>query len=154
MLGKFIEDPDHVEGGGSISGIKLLNHTTVLSGEKIRQQVEGKLKNIGGIFSNLSGCKYYGYEIHMGKSSEEQPVLCQINNVYGTYVHGFFDSDGIVKAIVDALAAYKNVTISTENVIDFHSYKEQEYDKLAATMREYLDMDKIYEIMGIKNDKR
>ena len=72
------------------------------------------------------------------------------DNVYGTYVHGFFDNDAIVKAIIETLAKEKGVEISSSDIVDYRSLKEREYDRLADTMRQYLDMDKIYGVMGIK----
>ena len=149
MLGKTIDDPDGVEGGGSIQGLSLLSHTTVLKGEKHRKQVEGTIPHIGGIFAGLSGKNYYGYEIHMGESINDGIAISQNENVYGTYVHGIFDNDEITKAIVKALAEHKNVSVSTDTLMDYKDFKEQEYERLANTMREYLNMDEIYKIMGI-----
>ncbi|MCQ2521615.1 MAG: cobyric acid synthase [Lachnospiraceae bacterium] len=150
MLGVTIEDPDGVEGGGCVEGLGLLEHTTILQGEKCRRQVEGKLPVIGGCFGGLSGQNYYGYEIHMGKSNDQGKVINQKNNVYGTYVHGFFDSEEIARGIVDTLAKEKKVTIHTEDLMDYQTFKQQEYEKLASLMRESLDMNQIYEMMGIR----
>ena len=68
-------------------------------------------------------------------------------NVYGTYVHGIFDADGIAAAIVQALADKKGVAIETSGAVDYQAFKEKEYDKLADTLRQYLDMDAIYQMM-------
>ena len=59
----------------------------------------GNLPALDGIFSSLSGLPYTGYEIHMGQSGREEKVV-QSGNVYGSYLHGLFDQDGISKAIV------------------------------------------------------
>jgi len=149
ILGKSIEDPDGVEGGGSIKGLGLLAFSTILKGQKIRRQVEGELPELDGIFHDLSGEKYSGYEIHMGESSDGEKVIRQNNNVYGTYIHGFFDSEDIVKTIIKALAKNKDIEINTEDILDFESFKEKEYERLAKIMRESLDMDEIYRIIGI-----
>lgn len=34
--------------------------------------------------------------------------------------------------------------------MDYIAYKEEQYDKLAEILRESLDMEKIYEIMGLE----
>ncbi len=34
--------------------------------------------------------------------------------------------------------------------MDYRAYKEEQYDKLAEILRESLDMEKIYEIMGLE----
>ena len=149
MLGSMIEDPDCVEGGGSIKGLSLLNHTTTLKGEKYRNQTEGILPEIGGIFSDLSYKNYYGYEIHMGESLDGDSALSQNKNVDGTYIHGIFDNDDITKVIVEALAKGKNVSVNTDALMDYRAFKENEYERLASIMREYLNMDEIYKMMGI-----
>jgi adenosylcobyric acid synthase len=40
----------------------------VLQKEKHRCQTDGKLDAVEGIFSGLTGCKFAGYEIHMGQT--------------------------------------------------------------------------------------
>jgi len=68
MLGYEIADPDSVEEGGRIRGMELLPVRTVLQKEKHRCQIDGKLDAVEGIFSGLTGCKFAGYEIHMGQT--------------------------------------------------------------------------------------
>ena len=68
MLGREISDPDGVEEGGRIRGMELLPVRTVLQKEKHRCQTDGKLEAVDGIFSELTGCEFTGYEIHMGQT--------------------------------------------------------------------------------------
>lgn len=68
-------------------------------------------------------------------------------NVYGTYVHGIFDEDGIAEEIVRLLAEKKGISFEEHEHIDRHAYKESQYDLLADTLRKHLDMEKIYEIL-------
>ena len=35
--------------------------------------------------------------------------------------------------------------------MDYGAYKEQQYDRLAEALRRHLDMDRIYEIMGVES---
>lgn len=72
MLGCEIADPAGVEEGGQIRGMELLPVRTVLQKEKHRCQTDGTLDAVEGIFSGLTGCKFAGYEIHMG-----QTVYCK-----------------------------------------------------------------------------
>lgn len=72
MLGCEIVDPAGVEEGGQIRGMELLPVRTVLQKEKHRCQTDGTLDAVEGIFSGLTGCKFAGYEIHMG-----QTVYCK-----------------------------------------------------------------------------
>lgn len=162
MLGEKISDPLEVENGGEINGLGLLPVETVLTARKHRSQVKGTVVNPTGILSNLSGKKYEGYEIHMGETrplvenllefTSEGSGYCS-GNVWGTYVHGIFDCADIVKEIVDTLAKGKNIDVNLSNVTDYKLLKEKEYDRLADTMREYMDMELIYQIMGIEDGK-
>lgn len=65
-------------------------------------------------------------------------------NVYGSYVHGIFDQAKIADAILHALAKKKGVALEEGGMLDYQVFKEKEYDKLADTLREYLNMEEIY----------
>ena len=68
-------------------------------------------------------------------------------NVFGSYVHGIFDGAGIGQAIIQALADKKGVQMGDMGSMTYAEYKETQYDLLAAGLREYLDMNKIYQIL-------
>lgn len=161
MLGEMITDPEGVEEGGTLRGMELLPVATELRAEKVRCQVEGKLHQLDGVFSKLSGLEYVGYEIHMGKTKilesgkeisikndvlHEKKIMVSASNknVYGTYVHGIFDKGGIATAVVQALAEKKGILIENGALEDYQSFKEKQYEKLADTLREYLNMEEIY----------
>ena len=65
-------------------------------------------------------------------------------NVYGSYVHGIFDQAKIADAILHALAKKKGVALEEGGMLDYQAFKEKEYDKLADTLRAYLNMEEIY----------
>lgn len=65
-------------------------------------------------------------------------------NVYGSYVHGIFDQAKIADAILHALAKKKGVALEEGGMLDYQVFKEKEYDKLADTLRAYLNMEEIY----------
>ena len=115
---------------------------------------------LGGM---LDGCELSGYEIHMGISRPEGDCepFCRIRDeitgkertdgvfagkVCGTYVHGIFDHGSIAGKIVRHLAERKGLVLG-EDGVDYGLFKEQQYDKLAATLREYLDLDAVYKMM-------
>ncbi len=50
------------------------------------------------------------------------------------------------------LAEANNKQIHFDNLTDYSAYKETQYDLLAKGMRESLDMQYIYEIMGLKHE--
>jgi adenosylcobyric acid synthase len=127
----------------------------------VRCQAKGRLNKIEGIFSPLSDIEYVGYEIHMGQTyvddienikNKNIDILSDGDkNVYGTYLHGIFDKGDIASTIVKSLAEKKGISLIDTNVEDYQSFKEKQYDKLADTLREYLDMDKIYGMLKDAN---
>lgn len=156
MLGEEICDPDNIEEGGSMPGIGLLSVKTVLQKKKVRRQISGSLNVLGGIFESLSHLGYTGYEIHMGQTGEaladkaeaSEPETIRGNgNVYGTYVHGIFDKGNIAETVIRALAEKKGFLESQVSFEDYQAFKEKQYDKLADTLREYLDMNAIYQML-------
>ena len=164
MLGESLKDPENSEGGGSMAGLGLLPLDTVFKGEKTRTRVSGKTGNIKGKLKGLSDAKIEGYEIHMGESilKEGAKPLCTLNdmaggqekndgawkeNVYGTYVHGFFDSENARAALIKSLAKAKGLDAPEIKAGDYEAFKQTQYDLLADTLRGSLDMDKIYEIL-------
>jgi adenosylcobyric acid synthase len=172
MLGNRISDLYSIEEGGSIRGMELFPMETVLEKEKVRTQVEGCFGKLTGVLSGLSGMGLQGYEIHMGITRLEQGCkpLCTLtnalngqwkedgifgDNIYGTYVHGIFDEGTIASVIVNGLAERKGITLEGGLMMDYRSFKETQYDKLADTLRKYLDMDGIYRILeGGEYDSR
>lgn len=146
MLGKQIKDPGCVEMGGTLPGIGLLPVTTVLEKEKVRRQVSGCISSLAGPLHALSGLSCCGYEIHMGQTLGAQEVMCESGNVYGTYVHGIFDKGKIAGALIGALAEKKGLSFS-EEFLDYRKFKETQYDKLAEILRQYLDMERIYDCL-------
>ncbi len=152
MLGEMVEDPDGVEEGGALRGMELLPVKTELKKQKKRCQVEGKIGTLPGIFSELSGCSYQGYEIHMGSthidgeaSAEwKAPVYGTRQNVYGSYIHGLFDQGHTAEAVIRALAKKKGLSLTEGEIQDYRKFKKTQYDKLADAMRMYFHMEEIY----------
>ena len=161
MMGRTVSDPDNTEGGGSLRGMNLLPIDTVFRPSKTTTQTRGTLLEIDGVLSDLSGLAVEGYEIHMGETVRDasaKPLVrllrregeiedgCQTENAFGTYLHGVFDAPEAALRTAQALAQKKGVTL-TDKALDTHAYKEQQYDKLADSVRKSLDMEWIYCIM-------
>lgn len=171
ILGKKICDPYGIEDkehpGREIDGLGLLNTITTFEKTKTRTQVNGKFNNVDGMFKCLSGKEVHGYEIHMGRTEVlgDKNLVTITNqngktiidgaqeekNVYGSYVHGIFESEGIAEAVVIALAKAKNIEVNHKDIErgSLREFKEEQYNKIATNLRENLDMKKIYEVMGI-----
>ncbi len=152
--------------GTEAQGLGFLPMVTEFSEEKILDRVTFELQGLSGEFKTLNGKKVTGYEIHMGetyinshpsrtpgemvrneteeKITEENKCICTSrDNVLGTYIHGFFDEDDLRKAFLDML--YKRKGIDPDNITElrYEDFKEEQYDKLAAVLRDSLDMEKI-----------
>ncbi len=146
MLGSLIRDESGVEGGGEISGMGLLQGETCFCQTKRRTRITGNTGQVGGIFAALSNLTYEGYEIHMGQTTGDKPIVSN-GNVYGTYIHGIFDREEIAKAVITALLKKKGIATENVTAFDMTAYKQQQYDILAAAMRQALDMDYIYKVL-------
>ncbi len=145
MLGTRISDPAFAEGGGEVQGLGLLPGETVFSPDKHQSQVQGVLPAISdGFWSCLSGAKYEGYEVHMGRTPGG--CLCAKGNTAGSYIHGIFDTAECAGALVRALYDRKGLHFDG-TAIDRKAYREAQFDILADAVRKALDMDKIYRIL-------
>ncbi|ABW18412.1 cobyric acid synthase [Alkaliphilus oremlandii] len=164
MLGKTLKDPWHVEEGGEISGLGLINAETVFEREKTRSRVKGQFHHLSGIFEGLNHKIFEGYEIHMGITTPlggeaftssleamdggvKSDGLCS-NNIYGTYVHGIFDEGQVAETIIRTLMEKKGLVYEPNKNFNMVEYKNKEYDKLADALRKALDMEAIYRILN------
>lgn len=152
ILGRKIADPGNSEGGGHTTGMGLLDCETVFAAEKHRKQTSGRFAEVSGIFSALSGLPFSGYEIHMGETSVHGSPLLDCGgtfsgNVYGCYIHGIFDEPQISSAVVRALYERKGLRFDCEG-IDRRAYKERQFDILADGVRQNIDMELVYRILG------
>ncbi len=146
MMGIEVCDPHHVEGDiERLPGLGLLPTTTNMSGEKTTRQVT---------------CEYgQGYEIHMGDThpfgdAPHSPLLHLGDGredgylvdakCMGTYVHGILDNTPFVEFL---LAPFAEKMALAGKPFDYHAFKEEQYDKLAAHVRQHIDMERIYKIL-------
>ena len=160
MLGEIICDPHGVEGGGQIAGLGLLPVRTTFSPVKTRLQSKGVIQAGNTIFKDLSGVSFSGYQIHMGISEpgEKTAAFCTLSdggedgavfeNVAGTYIHGLFDGDA-AQALEKLLLIRRGISPSQlPKAMNAESFLQSQYDLLAASLRESLDMNMLYQILG------
>jgi len=172
MLGRSLSDPDNVEEGGEMHGMALLPVETVFEQKKVRTRVHGRILPLRGAFSPLSGSVISGYEIHMGRTtalsgetlpfaaisgapaavgsplSEAQPDGFAFNNVFGSYLHGLFDGE-LGAVLVRLLLKNKGQSVEFDAGPAFEVHKDHQYNLLAQSLRENLDMARIYQIIGL-----
>ena len=152
------------------NGLELLPVETEFSSEKVLTRVSGR---------TLSNLPVSGYEIHEGRTcfvdGAEKSYFAEVTdsvsgerkfdgavsgNVFGTYIHGLFDSHEFTEKFLEMLAKRRNLDFpeikKSQNLNAFQQnqssreeFKESQYNLLADTLRKHLDMEKIYGIMGI-----
>jgi adenosylcobyric acid synthase len=167
MLGQKVLDPLRVESDlQEITGLGLLDMETELLGKKVTAQVRARL-----LWPELAdpADQVHGYEIHMGQSRvlgpatplleiverNGKPVRVQDGlvssdgRVWGSYLHGLFDNDGLRHRLISGLMSVDDVELTKARLGSFRGWKEEQYDKLASHLRNHLDLDLIYQIIGI-----
>lgn len=156
MLGEELLDPDGVESQRpSMRGMGLLPTTTTFNNQKTRTRVQA-LTCAGP----LAGAHLDSYEIHMGLTeirgepfchlTDGTPDGCRNGNVFGTYLHGLFDSGELTGKLVAWLCQRKGLDAKDAAAEDHWTYQERQYDLLADGLRHALDMDAVYRILDGK----
>lgn len=150
LMGQEVCDPGHVEGEiERLPGLGLLPVSTRMQGEKITRQVR---------FHFLEGSETCeGYEIHMGTTTPlADAPASPLNHLadgredgyfadrtcMGTYVHGILDNPSVIDYLLEPFADKLK-----ETTFDYKAFKEEQYDKLAAHVRKYVDLPLIYQIL-------
>ena len=152
MLGRSLADPWGTEGGGELRGMGLLPVDTVFGAQKTRTRVRGQVTAPG-----LAGAQLDGYEIHTGKTTVEgepfcllengQPDGCVSGNMFGTYLHGLFDTGSLTQKLAEYLCAKKGITGEQAAPVSHREYQERQLDLLAEGLRQALDMDAVHAIL-------
>ena len=154
MMGVRIRDPHHVEGDLEVlPGLGLLPMTTEMLGDKVTRQV--RFQAFDGAGETMEG-----YEIHMGKTlpvdgSAFRPLTrledgqedgCIVDEkCMGTYVHGILDNPAFIDRLLAPHAAKLTAAAAS---FDYRAFKEEQYDKLAAHVRKYVDIPLLYKILS------
>lgn len=156
MLGKFIHDPQGLEGqAGSSNGLNLLDFETTLENDKKLTRVEGNLI--------IDDAAVSGYEIHMGttvntetgnalnrpaitfkthpNNQKTDGVISEDNLILGTYLHGLFENQAACNSLLE-WAGFKN-----PDTPDYHQIRESEINRLANAMKEHIDISTIEKIL-------
>jgi len=142
MLGRYVADPDGVEGAAdSEEGLGLLDVETVLRPQKITQQCVAEVP--------LFNCLAKGYEIHAGDTNANGPrhVFLSVDGrvvgdaaidkpIYGTYLHGLFES-GIFRR---KFLAELGVGSSAES---HQARVDRSLDELAVALEDHLNLDQM-----------
>jgi len=157
MLGRRIDDPLGVESDqASIEGLGLLDVATTFAPTKERHRVAGS--------TIARGLPIAGYEIHMGTSERGRGVppwlrltrqldgvdrldgaVGPTGRVFGTYVHGLFDSLPFCKDLVDRLRGRRRLAPLDPARWEAHRASlADRYAALADLLRAHLDLEPVW----------
>ena len=173
MLGIDIADPDRVESeAGLIHGLGLLPVRTRFMGQKTTHQVSarGHPDAPTSVTALADREVLRGYEIHMGETTLEpgaQPFLqivrrsgepaqttdgaaSQDGRVWGTYLHGIFDNDGLRLRLINALREARGLEpVQHDAIRRAAGEKERNYEGLADLIEQSIDVPRVCEIAGL-----
>ena len=161
MLGQWLDDTAGTESGRSqtVRGLGLLPTRTVFTGEKRRAQVTARVTA-----APFAGAQLTGYEIHTGRTEVQGTAFCRLSgdvpegcaegNVFGTYLHGLFDTGALTEALAAFLCRRKGLDPADAGVLSMEQYWQQQLDLLADGVRRTLDLDAIYAAMGMEQRSR
>jgi adenosylcobyric acid synthase len=155
MLGHKMYDPLGIESDNrKVEGMGLLDIETEFIGTKVTSQSEARASLYGydGILK--------GYEIHMGVTTGDTGLLkvkrlasgTEVDdgsikgNVWGTYLHGVFDTDGFRHALLDYLRQRRGLERPVAGV-NYLELKERNLDRWAKLLSEYLDIDALEQLI-------
>ena len=161
MLGETLADPEGTESGTvqTVRGLGLLPTRTVFTGQKHRTQDTAAVTA-----APFAGAALTGYQIHTGRTEVQGVPFCTLAdgtpegcvqvNVFGTYLHGLFDTGELTEKLVALLCRRKGIAPDSAALIPMEQYRQQQFDLLADGVRGALDLDAVYAAMGLENPRR
>ena len=166
MLGQRIHDPHHTESGAAtVDALGLLPIVTIFHRTKLTAQIEAR--SIGRSFLNpCEPATITGFEIHMGMlepTGEAGDVAAPFEiirrngetvhardgaasangAVVGTMIHGLFENACVRQALLSELRRRRGLPAATHSAVPT---REAEYDRLAAAVRENIDLPQLFRI--------
>ena len=159
MLGRTLDDTLGSESGQpqTLRGLALLPTDTVFTAEKHRAQVTATAA------APFAGASLTGYEIHTGRTAVQgsafctqadgTPEGCVQGAVFGTYLHGLFDSGELTEKLAAYLCRQKGLCHEVAAPISMERYRAQQFDLLADSVRAALDLPAVYAAMGLPSSK-
>ncbi len=156
MLGQTLADPEGTESGRpqTLRGLGLLPTQTTFAAEKRRTQSQATVTA-----EPFAGAHLTGYEIHTGRTTVQGAPFCTLadgtpegcvqGQVFGTYLHGLFDSGELTEQFAAYLCRRKGIDPAAAAPISMQEYRTQQLDLLADGVRHNLDLAAVYAAMGL-----
>src|SRR6266576_4736782 len=158
MLGSEIRDPHHTESDIEfVSGLGLLDFTTVLESEKVTRQATARFAKpdcLGHDAGNHADPLFSCYEIHLGETifgngtqalfelqrsgeteCHQDGAISTDRRVLGTYLHGLFDSAEGLGMLLNHWRKICGKEESSLIATDPLAERERRYDALAEHFR-------------------
>ncbi|GAC1401415.1 MAG: cobyric acid synthase [Ktedonobacteraceae bacterium] len=166
MLGERVYDEVGAESiaGTAEPGLNLFPGATAFEpmSEKITIQCEARVvpSSRRGLFTHLNDHHLHAYQIHMGRTAllngndTQSTTAFQVDTTdmdgwlspdgwcAGCYLHGLFENDGFLQAIVTSLSERRSKHFVTPTKSVSFS-RSAEYDKLAEILRTHLDLQQL-----------
>jgi len=150
MLGRSIEDGIE-SGAGSIEGLGHLAAMTRFEEDKITRPRQG----------TALGCPVTGYQIHHGRTASDAPWIVLDDRwgqhhdgaadvdagLFGTTVHGLFESDDFRVEFLDAVATRRGKQFRRSG-LSFAGAREAQFDRLGDLVEAHLDMAAIEKLIA------
>lgn len=153
MLGRTVVDSVEEPGGSRMEGLGLLDVETTFEESKLTRRVSGE----------ALGEPIAGYEIHHGRTSVisqggqrgpwittqhgSEGMTSPQGNVWGTSVHGLFESDAFRRAFLSEVARRSGVRWDPGEAVSFSGARQGRFDIIADAIEEHLGFTAIKDLI-------
>ena len=137
--------------------------------ENLTHQVQGQFADAAALAGFPNNTKLSGYEIHMGESvlgplaaplvqltrrsnhtvTLNDGAVAPDGRIWGSYIHGLFDTDEVRHALLAKLAENKGVVLPEDDGHDLNA----ELDRWANHLADHLDLKRINALLGLTSDE-
>jgi adenosylcobyric acid synthase len=167
LLGRVIQDPDHVESEDTrAEALGLLDVDTRFKADKALYRVEAKVIDTTSLGH---GCPIAGYEVHQGISRRrdgvkpwlrlrrqpggeiiEEGAVSLDTRVYGTYVHGLFDDARFCQTLIATLRRRRGLPpLTEEDWCSQRRFWRRRYERLADWLAAHCDLRRVASALGL-----
>ena len=162
MLGTAIVDSLAMEHGGQADALGLLPFTTHMNPDKVTRAVTGRLSLSMLFGQRVPAIDIDGYEIHIGETMyadgaqafsilnghEPDGGISPDTRIFGTYLHGIFDDDTFRHTFLAAARSFHQLA-PVDRFENWREKREDSFNLLADTVRESLDLPRIFDWVGL-----